>query len=54
MSAGSAGAEHDDVAQTGEEIAGIALIARHRKTKISPRRHGDTEKTGKEKKLAAD
>jgi hypothetical protein len=35
-----------------EEIAGIAVIARHRrnrKGKISPRRHGDTEKIGDRK-----
>jgi hypothetical protein len=39
-------------ARGSEEIAGIAVIARHRrnrKGKISPRRHGDTEKIGDRK-----
>jgi hypothetical protein len=37
------------VAQAGEEIAGIAVIARHRrdrKSKSLPRRHGDAEGIG--------
>jgi len=41
VSAGGAGAEHDDMAQAG--VAEVAVIG---KAKPSPRRHGDTEKIG--------
>src|SRR6478735_407960 len=53
MSAGGAGVEHDDVAST-KNLNHKGHEGTRRKTKISPRRRGDTEKNRKEQKLAAD